>query len=56
MRRFREETDRIFSRVFGEELVGDIATWSPAIEVWEQNGELQVHAELPGLEPDGCSL
>jgi len=49
MRRFREEMDRVFSRNFGEEFGG---TWSPAIAVTEQNGNLQVRAELSGLKPE----
>ena len=55
MRRFREEMDRAFSRSFGEEFGGG-KLWSPAIEVTEQNGILQVHAELPGLQPEDVKI
>jgi HSP20 family protein len=55
MRRFREEMDRAFSRSFGEEF-GSGEMWSPAIEVTEQNGALQVHAELPGLRPEDVKI
>lgn len=30
--------------------------WSPAIEVRERDGNLTVHAELPGLKPDDVSV
>jgi HSP20 family protein len=55
MRRFREDMDRVFSRAFGEEQ-GMGPVWSPAIEVHEQNGKLQVHAELPGLKPEDVKI
>jgi HSP20 family protein len=49
MRRFSEEMDRTFARFFtpreGE------GFWSPAVEVSESDGQLKVHADLPGLEP-----
>lgn len=55
MRRLREEMDRAFSRSFGEEF-GVSGLWSPAIEVTERNGTLQVHAELPGLKPEDVKI
>jgi HSP20 family protein len=56
MRRMREEMDRMLSRSFGEEFAGGSAVWSPLIEVREQNGKLQVHAELPGLKPEDVRI
>src|SRR5579885_1340577 len=50
MRRFSEEMDRTFGRFFGHEDGGRF--WSPAIEVTEANGQLKVHADLPGLKPE----
>jgi HSP20 family protein len=52
MRRFADEMDRVFSNFggtssgtsFGEEL-----TWAPPIELREQDSNLIVSAELPGL-------
>lgn len=55
MRRFREEMDRVFSRSFGEEF-GGAGMWSPAIEVTEQDGNLRVHAELPGMKPEDVKI
>lgn len=56
MRRFREEMDRTFERAFGEEYGGGGGAWSPAVEVTEKNGHLQVHAELPGLKPEDVKI
>lgn len=57
MRRIQEEMDRRMSRVFGEETGGGTATlWNPAIEVSERNGQLKVHAELPGLKPEDVKV
>jgi HSP20 family protein len=55
MRRFQDEMDRTFSRFFGKG-DGERATWSPAIEVAERDGKLQVHAELPGLKPEDVKV
>src|SRR5581483_4186449 len=52
MRRFREEMDRVFAGDFG----GNGGVWSPAIEVTQRNGNLQIHAELPGLKPDDVKI
>ncbi len=51
MRRMSEEMDRTFGRFFGESGRAG-GGWHPAIEVTEKNGQLQVSAELPGLNPD----
>jgi HSP20 family molecular chaperone IbpA len=50
MRRFSEEMDRTFSGFF--QGGGEESFWSSAIEVTQNNGELRVHAELPGLKPE----
>lgn len=56
MRRFRDEMDRIFPRIFREEADRKEATWSPVIEVTEENGNLHVRAELPGLKPEDVKI
>jgi len=57
MRRFHEEVDRTFGRVFRSEGDGgDLRTWMPATEVAERNGQLQVHADLPGLKPEDVKI
>lgn len=50
MRRFSDDMDRSFGRFFGRE--GGHGFWSPAIEVSQHEGQLKVHAELPGLKPE----
>lgn len=55
MRRMSEEMDRSFGSFFGQSSRGS-GTWFPAIEVAERNGQLQVHAELPGLKPEDVKV
>ncbi len=58
MRRLSEEMDRAFSsnfglgRWFGEES----GRWSPAVEVRERNGNLEICAELPGMDKDDVKV
>ena len=54
MRRFTDELDRVFeglgiARGFG---AGEIKTWTPSVEVFQQDNNLVVRAELPGLDKD----
>jgi len=56
MRRFREEMDRVFPRIFKEEFDSKEATWSPAIEMTEEKGTLHVRAELPGLKAEDVKV
>lgn len=57
MRRMSEEMDRTFGQFFGGQSTGRrMAMWSPALEVTEHEGQLQVHAELPGLKPEDVKV
>jgi len=56
MRRFRDDMDRAFSHAFGQETGGSRGTWFPAIEVKQEDGNLKVHAELPGLKPEDVKV
>ena len=49
MRRLTEEMDRAFGLEPRVPLEAEIATWSPAIEVFERDRAFFVRAELPGL-------
>jgi HSP20 family protein len=52
-----EEMDRNFSHFFGGQSSGHgLGTWSPAIDVEERNGQLEVHAELPGLKAEDVKV
>ena len=56
MRRMSEELDRVFQE-YGLNRDGDNkAGWSPAIEVVEKDGKLNIRAELPGLSPDNVKI
>src|SRR5438067_9062012 len=57
MRRMSEEMDRTFGRFFGQAAGGGgLSGWYPAVDVTERNGQLQVHAELPGLKPEDVKV
>jgi HSP20 family protein len=56
MRRMSEEMDRTFGSFFGQTSGRGSGSWFPAIEVAEDNGQLQVHADLPGLRPEDVKV
>jgi HSP20 family protein len=48
MRRFTDEMDRMFQGAGGRR--EEAALWSPAVEVIERDGKLEVVADLPGIK------
>jgi len=58
MRRFTEDMDRFFEGGLsqGQGWTGSSGMWAPPIEVSERNGELQVCAELPGLNKEDIKV
>jgi len=46
--------DRAFAGTFG--LTGESGLWSPAIEVRERDGNLEVAAELPGMKKEDVKV
>ena len=62
MRRFTEEMDRVFGASFGPwSLYGGAggageSNWAPPVEVRERNGNLEVTAELPGLNKEDVKV
>ncbi len=64
MRRLSEEMDRAFSSNFGlgrwgrESGFGGFGetAWAPAVEVREHNGNLEISAELPGLDKNDVKV
>jgi len=55
-RRMTEEMDRMFQDIGWEREVSKSAGWSPAIEVSQSEGNYNVKAELPGLEPNDVKV
>jgi HSP20 family protein len=50
----RREIDRLFEDTFGR---GDTGTsWTPAVDVQENQNELRLDVELPGLNPDEVEI
>jgi len=57
MRRLSEEMDRAFANAFNLSPGTEFSRgWYPAIEVREQNGTLEVAAELPGMTKDDVKV
>lgn len=55
MRRMSDEMDRLFGQLYGQ-TGSSSGTWYPAVEVHEQNGQIQVHADLPGMKPEDVKV
>jgi HSP20 family protein len=51
-----EEMDRAFGSFFGQGSSGRSGGWFPPIEVSEHEGQLHVHAELPGVKPEDVKV
>jgi HSP20 family protein len=52
MRRFSDEMDRNF----WQRILGDASAWNPAVEVRERNGNLEIDAELPGINKEDVKV
>jgi HSP20 family protein len=56
---FHRDIDEWFTRFFGEEpRLWPAAAWttSPAIDMFVRDGELVIHADLPGIDPKAVEL
>lgn len=56
MRRFSEEMDRVFGNFGHSRGFGEWGGWSPAIDVRERDGNVEISAELPGLTKDDVKV
>ena len=52
LRRMSDEMDRMFSTFRSQFGGNDLTGWSPSVEVFEREGKLIVHADLPGVNKD----
>jgi HSP20 family protein len=51
-----EDRDRMFRPFRSQFGADDLAGWSPSIEVFERDGKLIVHADLPGMSKDDVKI
>jgi len=56
LRRVSDEMDRMISSLRPQFDGNEMAGWSPSIEVFERDGKLIVHADLPGLNKDDLRI
>ncbi len=56
MRRMQDEMDRTFGRFLTRGGSTESTLWSPALEVAERDGQLQIHADLPGIKPEDVKV
>ena len=54
MRRFTEEMDRMYEGAGGRR--DQVALWSPAVEVTEHDGKLEIVADLPGIKENDVKV
>ncbi|HEU0253675.1 MAG TPA: Hsp20/alpha crystallin family protein [Pyrinomonadaceae bacterium] len=55
MRRFGEGMEQLFADFGGGGMMrgfGDIAAWSPQVEMFEREGQLVIRVDLPGMKKD----
>lgn len=48
----RREIDRMFDDVFGNTINESRSTWAPTVDIREDDKELTILAELPGIRPE----
>lgn len=51
---FRRELDRLFNDTFGQQ--GGLAAWNPAVDVREDNNNIFLDVELPGIKPEDVDI
>lgn len=57
MRRMMQDMDRMFTSNWpGSQMQGEPQTWLPPVEVSEQEGNLLIRADLPGLSKDDVKV
>lgn len=58
LNRMREEMDRMMERFFGppERELPAVMAWSPSVDVYEQDGNVVVEAELPGVKRENVDV
>jgi len=54
----REELDRVFGSSFGPFFrpLGSLNRWNPAVDVYQDNDQFTVYAELPGLKREEIEI
>ena len=50
----RRDIDRLFEDAFGGGR--SVATWAPAVDVHEDNQEISLNVELPGIKPENVEI
>jgi HSP20 family protein len=48
----QEQINRLFNEAFDRSTEGSLATWAPAVDIYETEHELVVKADLPDIKPE----
>lgn len=54
--KLHDEMDRIFGRSLGEAFNGGKQMWSPSVDLREENGNLIVKADMPGVKKEDVTI
>lgn len=54
--KLHDEMDRIFGRSLGEAFNGGKQMWSPSVDLQEENGNLIVKADMPGVKKEDVTI
>jgi HSP20 family protein len=59
VRDFQSRLSRLLDQPYGPVQASEetaLAVWAPAVDIYEQDGQIVVNAELPGIDPKDVSL
>jgi HSP20 family protein len=52
----RREIDRLFDTAFSGDVSGTATRWAPAVDIREDNAEIALDVELPGIKPENVDI
>lgn len=57
MRSLQDDIDRLFeSRLTGDETVSSTSSWTPPVDIREEEDRFVIHADVPGVTPEDIDV
>ncbi len=57
MRSLHEDLDRLFEQRLGmDDTAGSVASWTPAVDIQEEENRFVLHADIPGVKPEDIEV